>query len=143
MKNLLKNFTILLTISSLTACVSYRPIFDPNEKYLAVGEEKAQRDFEFCKKGADEYLDKYKAERAAKEAARSAAVGGVIGTATGLIFGKGLKSGLVGAAIGVGAGAVMGALSVAGEDKVKPDQITQRYIGNCLAKSGYSVIGWR
>jgi hypothetical protein len=144
MKNLIKNFVILLTIFSLTACASYRPIFDQNEKYLAVGEERAQQDFAFCQKAADKYLDKYKAERAAKEAGRNAVVGGVVGAATGLIFGnKGLKSGLAGGLIGAGVGAAIGALSVAGEDKVKPDHIKQRYVSNCLAQNGYSVLGWR
>ena len=140
----MKKLTVIILIFSLTACASYRPIFDQNAKYLAVGEERAQQDFAFCKKAADEYLDKYKAERAAKEAGRNAVVGGVVGAATGLIFGnKGLKSGLTGSLIGAGVGAAIGAFSVAGEDKVKPDQIKQRYVSNCLAQNGYSVLGWR
>ncbi len=144
MKNFAKSFVIFLSILSLTACASYRPIFDLNEKYLAVGEAKADSDFQACRKESEDYLDKYKAERAAKEAGRNAVVGGVVGAATGLIFGnKGIKSGLIGTAIGAGAGAAIGALSVMGEDKVKPDQVKQRYITNCLARNGYSIIGWR
>ncbi len=134
---------ILSLIISLASCSSYRPIFDQNAKYMAVGEDVAQKDFEVCKKRAEEYLDKYKAERAAKEAGRKAIIGGVVGTATGLIFGNTIKSTLIGAAIGAGVGAATGALSVAGEDKVKPDHIKQRYIANCLANKGYSILGWR
>ncbi len=138
-----KYFLIHFLILLLGSCSSYRPIFDQNEKYLEVGEERAQKDFDICKKRADEYLDKYKAERAAKEAGRKAIIGGVVGAATGLIFGNTIKSTLIGTAIGAGVGAASGALSVAGEDKIKPDHIKQRYIANCLANAGYSIIGWR
>jgi hypothetical protein len=135
-------FTILILIFSLASCASYKPILDQNDKYLASNEDERNSDIASCKKEASDYLDQLKAERAAREAGRKAVIGGVIGTATGAIFGKNLKSTLTGAAIGAGIGAVAGALSVAGEDKVKPDVIKQRYIQNCLAKKGYSVIGW-
>ncbi len=138
----MKKFIILLATLSLFACSSYRPILDQNEKYLQVGKDEAQKDIESCKKSADEYLDQFKAERAAKEAGRKAVIGGVVGAGVGLLKGRNLKSTLVGTAIGAGAGAVIGGLSVLGEDKVKPDQMKQRYISNCLAKKGYSVIGW-
>lgn len=133
---------ILFVIFYSVSC-SYRPIFDQNEKYLYAGEEKAQSDFENCKKSAEKYLYEYKAERAAKEAGRKAVIGGVVGAASGLLFGKGIKSSLIGTAIGAGVGATIGAIGVIGEDKVKPDEMKQRYVSGCLAKKGYSIMGWR
>ncbi len=137
-----QNFVILLSIFSLASCSSYKPIFYQNQTYLNNGKEIAEKDSESCSTEADEYLKQYKARRAAKEAGRKAVIGGVVGAASGAIFGRGLKSTLVGTAIGAGVGAAMGALSVAGEDKVKPDQMKQRYVTNCLNKKGYEVLGW-
>lgn len=140
--NLMKKISTILLILSLASCASYKPILDQNAKYSSTNEEQRQSDIDLCKKEASDYLDKFKAERAAREAGRKAIIGGVVGTVFGAISGKNLKSTLVGTAIGAGVGAAVGALSVAGEDKVKPDTIKQHYIGNCLAKKGYSVIGW-
>ncbi len=138
----MKIFCIFLLIFSLTSCASYKPILDQNEKFLTSDESERQKEINICKSEADEYLDKLKVERAAREAGRKAVIGGVVGAAVGALSGRNLKSSLIGTAIGVGAGAIIGGLSVAGEDKVKPDVIKQRYISNCLAKKGYSVIGW-
>lgn len=138
----MKKLTITLLIFAITSCASYKPILDQNEKFLSTAEEQRQNEIALCKKEADEYLDKMKAERAAREAGRKAVIGGVVGTAVGALSGGNLKSTLIGTAVGAGVGAAVGALSVAGEDKVKPDVIKQRYIANCLAKKGYSVIGW-
>lgn len=138
-----EKFLIFFIAVTLVSCSSYRPIFNENEHYVSVGEEKAESDFKVCKKRSDEFLDKYKAERAAKEAGRKAVIGGVVGAISGAIWGKNVKSTLIGSAIGAGAGAALGGLSVLGEDKVKPDEMKQRYIANCLASQGYSVAGWR
>lgn len=136
------SFVALILISSLSSCSSYRPIFYQNQTYLQNGKEAADQEAKRCSAEAEEYLKQFKARRAAKEAGRNAVIGGVIGTATGAIFGRSLKSTLIGTAIGAGVGAAMGALSVAGEDKVKPDVLKQRYITNCLNKRGYEVLGW-
>lgn len=141
-QNIAKNFALFLTIFSLASCASYKPIFYQNEVYTQNGKEAADSEFSRCNKEATEYLKEYKARRTAKEAGRNAVVGGVIGTATGAIFGRSLKSTLIGTAIGAGVGAAMGALSVAGEDKVKPDVIKQRYVTRCLNQKGYEVLGW-
>ncbi len=45
---------------------------------------------------------------------------------------------LVGFAIGVVTGAVIAGISSAGADKIKPDQIKQNYVSNCLSKKGYT-----
>jgi hypothetical protein len=141
MKNFTKILTLIAVTSSFSSC-SYRPIFDRNDKYNRVGQQKADQDFEFCKEEAKEYLDQYKAKRAAKEAVRKSAIGSVSGAIAGAIWGKSTKSTLMGAAIGAGAGVIIGAVSVAGEDKIKPDQMQQKYISQCLAKDGYSILGW-
>jgi outer membrane lipoprotein SlyB len=138
----MKTLCIFLLIFSLTSCTSYKPILDQNEKFFASDESERQKEIDSCKKESDEYLDKLKIERAAREAGRKAVIGGVIGAAVGALSGRNLKSSLIGTAIGAGAGVIIGGLSVAGEDKVKPDVIKQRYISNCLARKGYSVIGW-
>ena len=138
----MKKLAISLLIFALLSCASYKPILDQNEKFLSTADEQRQHEIAQCKKEADDYLDQIKAERAAREAGRNAIIGGVVGTAIGALSGKGLKSTLIGTAFGAGLGAAVGALSVAGEDKVKPDVIKQRYVANCLAKKGYSVIGW-
>ena len=138
----MKILCIFLLIFSLTSCASYKPILDQNEKFLTSDEVERQKEISSCKSEADEYLDKLKTTRAAREAGRKAIIGGVVGTAVGALSGRNLKSTLIGAGIGAAAGAIIGGLSVASEDKVKPDAIKQRYISNCLAKKGYSVIGW-
>jgi hypothetical protein len=142
MKNFLKSCVIFLTSLSLLSCASYDPILNQNEKYLRAGKEQADQDIKLCKKAANEYLDQYKAKRAAKEAGRKAIIGGVVGAASGAIWGRSLKSAAIGTAIGAGVGAAIGGLSVAGEDKVKPDKIKQRYVSSCLGKEGYEVLGW-
>lgn len=133
----------LALILVLAASCSYRPILDPHGRYKEVGKAQSEEDIDECSKEADDYLDQYKAERAAREAGRKAVIGGVIGAGSGALFGRTLKSGLVGAAVGAAIGAAAGALSVAGEDKVTPSQIKQRYMVNCLGMKGYSVIGWK
>ncbi len=146
MKKKLK-ILLLLAISfslifSLISCTSYRPVLDQNAKYLSVSEKEAEKDIGICKDEAEEYLTKYKAEHATKEVGRSTIWGSIFGAITGLIWGQNLHSTLVGTAVGGGTGAVLGGASVAGEGTITPDQLKQRYISNCLARKGYSVIGW-
>ncbi len=142
MRHILKTITILIISLSLVSCVSYKPILDPNEKYLQVGETGANQDIKTCTKEADEYLKKYKAARIAKETARKAVSGAVVGTVVGAIFGRTLRSSLVGTAIGAGVGAASGAFSSSTKGTLSQDEIKQRYITNCLAKQGYSILGW-
>ena len=139
---LVKFFCLLVLITNLSACSSYRPILEENEHYRAVGKERSQRDIDDCKKEADEFFNRYKAERAVKEAGRKAVIGGVVGAASGAIWGKNLKSTLIGTGVGAAVGGALGGLSVFGEDKVKPDQMKQRHMAKCLARKGYEVAGW-
>lgn len=144
MKNttLFKKSILLLSLLSLLASCSYRPILDQNNKYLQVGEEAAQGSIDECTQKADAYLKQYKAKRAGKEAVRSGVTGAIFGTIFGLIFGNSTKAVMSGLAIGAGVGAASGAGSVAAEGTLKPDQIKQNYVSNCLARQGYLVIGW-
>lgn len=139
---MLKNFLVFISCFFFITSCSYRPILDQNAQFFLTSEEQKNQEIDKCMKDGDEYVKQFKARRAAKQAARKAVIGAVIGSAVGLIFGNNLKSIATGAAIGTGVGAASGALGVAGEGKVTPDQIKQRYVANCLARQGYQVIGW-
>jgi uncharacterized protein YcfJ len=140
--NFAKSLITILTALSLVSCVSYRPIFDPNEKYKSAGEDQAKKDADACMKEADDYLKASKKRRIAKEGVRGAGFGAIVGGIFGFLFGGNVKGLAVGIAAGTGIGAVSGAGGVAAEDNLKPDQIKQRYTINCLGKEGYSIIGW-
>ena len=137
------NLSLVVVLALTASCSAYRPILDPHGKYKEVGKAQAEEDIDECSKEADEYLDQYKAERAAREAGRKAIIGGVIGAGSAALLGKTLRQGVISTAVGAAIGAAIGGLSVAGEDKVTPDQIKQRYMGNCLGQKGYSIIGWK
>lgn len=142
MQNVFRSFVVLTISLSLISCASYRPIFDPNQKYNEVGEDKAQKDADLCMKEADKYLEASKKRRMAKEAGREAVAGSIFGGIFGFLFGGNAKSLAVGLAAGAGIGAASGAGGVAAEDNLKPDRIKQRYTINCLGKQGYEIIGW-
>lgn len=137
-----RSLLILLLSLSLASCVSYRPIFDVNQKYQEVGKGKADNDFETCKKAADQYLSESKKRRMGKEALRGAGWGSIFGGIFGFIVGGDIKGLAGGLAVGAGAGGLSGAGGVAAEDNLKPDYIKQRYITNCLGRQGYEIIGW-
>ncbi len=139
---MIKKFLVIILLFSFFSCSSYRPILDQNQQYLSTPKEESDKKIDQCLKDGDLYLKQYKKRRMAKEAGRKAVIGGVIGGVSSVLFGRNLKSVLLGGAVGAGIGAGIGALSVAGEDKVSPDQIKQRYVINCLARDGYGVIGW-
>jgi len=132
--------TVILSFL-LISCISYRPIFSPNHKFNAVGQEVANQDADKCLKEADQYLKASKKRRAAKEAVRGAAVGAVFGLIWGVLTGDAdeiVKS----AAIGAGIGGITRGGGVLAEDKLTPDQIKQRYVSQCLGGKGYRIIGW-
>ena len=137
-----KNFIIVISCLSMVSCISYRPIFDPNQKYKTVGEKIAQADSDVCMKEADEYLKASKKRRIVKEGARGAGWGSIIGGIFGFLVGGNVKGLAVGVASGAGIGAVSSAGGVAAEDNLKPDVIKQRYVIRCLGNKGYEVIGW-
>jgi len=139
--NTIKIFS-LLTIFLLASCISYKPVFDQNNKFISVGKEQANRDFLECKRKADIYLEDYKARRAFNESGRNMVKGGIIGGFYGLLTGKNLKYALTGASVGALMGGIYGGLSVIGEDKINPDQIKKNYITNCLNNQQYQILGW-
>ncbi len=142
MKKFLKSFLILSVFFSFTSCISYRPVFDNNEKYESVGNDVAQADASVCMEEADAYLKDVKKRRALKEGARGVGWGSIFGGIFGFLVGGDTKGLVTGIAIGAGVGGVSGAGGVIAEDNLKPDEIKQRYVTNCLNRKGYGVIGW-
>ncbi|MBL6665126.1 MAG: hypothetical protein ISQ34_04710 [Rickettsiales bacterium] len=136
----MKKLFILFLSFALVSC-SYKPIFAPNTKFETVGEEKADQDFENCNEKAEKYLAASKKRRAAKEGVRGAGIGAIFGAIFGLFTGD-IARVAKSAAIGAGAGGVTKGGSVLAENKLKPDQIKQRYISRCLSHQGYEIIGW-
>lgn len=121
---------------------SYKPILDDNYKYRLVSEEKRELDIENCMKKGDEFLKKSKMRRVGKETVRKGAIGGFFGSIFGFVFAGNSRSLLRGAGVGAGVGAVTGAVMTAGEGKITPDRVKQRYVARCLNQKGYGVIGW-
>jgi len=138
LKKILAFFLILLFAS----CVSYKPIFEENQKFITVGKEIANNDFNKCRKKADDYLDEYKSKRIANEVFRKATFGAIFGGITGFIFGNSTQSLLRGAVGGGIVGGVYGGLVSAGAGNLTSDEIKQRYITKCLNQNGYEIIGW-
>ena len=131
-----------MLILAIASC-SYRPVLAPNTKFTSVGNEKANQDVDLCIADADEYLRQYKMQKIAKESARKAAIGAGVGAISGVLSKGNLKSTLTGGLVGAGVGAIIGAAMSAGEDKITPDQMKQKYVNQCLANEGYSVLGWQ
>ncbi len=131
-----------LLLASLFGCATYRPIVDQNAHYNEVGQTQANRDINECMRAANAYLSQYKTQREENAAKREAGMGAIVGGALGLLGGGNLRSTIGGAAVGGVAGGLMGAGGVAAQGNLTPDQIKERYVDNCLARKGYSVLGW-
>ena len=132
---------IYLSLIWLLVSCSYSPILDENDKYLATPKETIDKDIEDCTARAENYLKGRKLKRAGKEAVRGGAVGAVTGAVYGAFTGD-FDQVVEGVATGAAVGGILGAGSVAGEGKVSPDKIKQRYVNNCLSRKGYVVLGW-
>ncbi|MFT6106452.1 MAG: putative membrane protein [Rickettsiales bacterium] len=141
MNNVFKIFVITLLTISLASC-SYRPIFNPNSKYRSVGDNFAQSEANICMDEAKEYLKASKRRRAAKETARGIGWGSIVGGIFGFVIGGDAVGLVKGIAVGAGTGAITGGGGVLAEDNLKPDQIKQRYVTNCLNQKGYQILGW-
>ncbi len=127
----------------LSACASYRPILDENKKYSKVGESQAERDIDECMNRADSYLTKHKSDKMKKQMGRQAVQGAALGGLVGAVSGNGLQGVAGGAAIGAGVGAAGAYIDEKTKDNLKPDQLKQRYVNNCLHRKDYQVIGWK
>jgi outer membrane lipoprotein SlyB len=126
-----------------TGCATYRPILDENEKYQSVGEERAEKDIDVCLTSADRYLKKHKAELTNKKAGRQAVSGAAVGGIIGAIAGQNVGGALIGAGAGAAIGAGGAYADDATEDNLKPDELKQSYVTNCLSRKQYNVIGWK
>ena len=133
------SFSLIITLFS---CASYSPIFDKNKKFLDVGKNTANQDFESCKKDAEDYLKEYKMKKVANEARRKALVGGLFGGLWGLVFGNSTQSIIRGVVSGSIFGGLYGGISSFGEDKISPDETKKRFIIRCLNQKDYEIIGW-
>ncbi len=139
----MKNILIVIIAFFYLAACSYKPILDQNQKFVQTPADEREAAIDKCMKDGDTYLKQYKAQRALKEAGRTAVIGSVVGAISGLLFGHTISSTLTSTVVGAGIGGAVGGLSVAGEGSVTPDQIKQNYVGNCLARQGYAIIGWQ
>lgn len=142
MYRFIKSLIVFLSILALVSCISYKPIFDENQKFLNVGKKIAYKDFEICRDKADKYLDDYKAKRIVNEASRKAILGSILGGISGLIFGNSTQSLIKGAMGGAIVGGAYGGISSASAGSLTNDEIKQRYITKCLNQNGYEIIGW-
>jgi len=121
---------------------SAKPVFYPNTKLNAVGQDRANQDAEACMSQAHAagLTPEEKDNAVAHGAEKGAAVGGVAAAVGALVRGKGVDSvverGAQGAAVGGSAGAVAGAFHD------KPSTTYRHYVQRCLKDKGYDVIGW-
>jgi len=123
----------------LAGCAPKRPVLYPNETVNDVGWDAAQRDVDECLEFADAYgVGADPAGRAASSTAKGGAVGGASGAAWGAIRGNAGSRAAAGAAAGASVGLLRGIFRWR-----DPDPIQQRFVGVCLRKQGYEVIGWK
>jgi len=123
----------------LPSCAPKRPVLYPNETVNDVGWDAAQRDIDECVKFADAYgLAPNPAVRTAASTAMGGAMGGASGGAWGAIRGDAGGRAAAGAAAGASAGLLRGLFRWR-----DPDPIQQRFVGVCLRRQGYEVIGWK
>ena len=121
---------------------SAKPVFYPNAKLNAVGQEQANQDAESCKSQAKAagLTPEEKDNAVAHGAEKGAAVGGVAAAVGALVNGRSaervIERGAQGVAVGGSAGAVAGAFHD------KPNTTFRHYVQRCLKDKGYDVIGW-
>lgn len=123
----------------VAGCAAKRPVLYPNETVDAVGWEAAERDVDECLEFAEAYgHERNPAGRTAASTAMGGAVGGASGGAWGAVRGDAGGRAAAGAAAGASAGFLRGLFRWR-----EPDPIQKRFVGVCLRKQGYEVIGWR
>jgi len=140
---------LLVVLGVLSGCASTgagssaaKPVFYPNAKLNAVGQDRANQDAEACMSQARTagLSPEEKDNAVAHGAEKGAAVGGVAAAVGALVRGKGvdgvIERGAQGAAVGGSAGAVAGAF------RDKPSTTYRHYVQRCLKDKGYDVIGW-
>lgn len=141
----MKKYSALYVILMLlaTSCASYRPILDENKKYTQVGEARAEKDIDVCMNKADSFLAKHKNEKMKKQMGRQAVQGAALGGIVGGLSGGNLQSAAGGAMVGAGVGVVGAYVDEKTKDQLKPDELKQRYVQNCLQRKSYQVVGWK
>jgi hypothetical protein len=129
----------LAMVFSCLACAAKRPILAPNEHFIQMGPEAAQRDVDECIRLAAEAGP---GARRGRQMAGQTAGGAVIGAAAGAVAGAISGSPGLGAATGAAGGATAGLLRglFAASDL---DTGQQRYAEDCLRQKGYDPTGWQ
>jgi outer membrane lipoprotein SlyB len=137
MKNAL--FALVALSALLTACASYEPVLDYNDKYQAVGDEQAEKDIDICEKEANEYLKNKKEVEAQVPNDRKIVGSGVL--ATGLI---GSLSGPIteGTTPGNPVEQNTNFTYPKPVPSVSPKVAKQAYMKKCLEDQKYQVLGW-
>lgn len=129
----------LLVLVLSAGCAPKRPVLYPNETVNDVGWEAAQKDVDECLKFARAYgLEPNRAGRAAGSTVTGGAYGGAAGAAAGAVRGDAGRRAGAGAAAGASVGILRGIFRWR-----DPDPIQQRFVGVCLRRQGYEVIGWK
>jgi hypothetical protein len=119
------------------ACAAKRPVLYPNETLNQVGYEAAQRDVDECLGMAQAYgLEANPAGKTAGSTAAGSAVGAATAGAWGAVRGGAGSHAAAGAAAGATGGFLRGLFRWR-----NPDPIQARFVGVCLRRQGYEVIG--
>lgn len=143
------SLSLAILVLSLSACASKghnsssaQPVFYPNAKLQAVGQERARQDAGVCmdQARAADLSPEENDNAVVRGAEKGAAVGGVVGAVGALVRGRGIErvveQGAAGAVVGGSAGAVSGAFHS------RPSSIYRHFVQRCLKDKGYDVIGW-
>jgi outer membrane lipoprotein SlyB len=139
LKVLLRTLLLSAIAASSLACAAQRPILYPNAHLQAVGTAAAQQDIDDCLKqaAAGGYESRTEGKIAGSTAVGGAA-GAAVGAAAGAVIGRAGSGAAMGAAGGGTAGLIRGLFR-----SRDPDQVTRRFVEQCLKEKGYQVIGWQ
>jgi len=127
-----------LTLPAI-GCASKRPVLYPNETYNRVGGPAAGVDVDECIAfAAASGLTANQTGRTAVSTASGSAIGAAMGGAWGAVRGRAGQRAAAGAAAGAAGGLVRGLLRWR-----DPDPVQARFVGVCLRRQGYEVVGWK
>ena len=110
------------------------PVIYPNAKYHSVGTAGARQDYKLCLAHANEHLGS-SGRRVASDAGAGAIGGAVVGATFSLLTGRD-------AGYGALVGGATNAVYAGTNSALRPDDIKESFINECLSEKGYKVIGW-
>ncbi|HMV12470.1 MAG TPA: glycine zipper family protein [Nitrosomonas sp.] len=134
-----------ILIIGLTACSTTQPILYPNDHFLKMGKQVAERDIEACRQLAEsagaEEQGTSKVGDVATSTAMGAGMGAASGAVGGAISGSAGSGSLIGAASGATFGLIRGLFGAA--RPAQPNQAYVNFVSRCLHDKGYEVTGWQ